>query len=307
MMIPSQRQSRITEEIKRHGAVRVAELAELFDVSDMTIRRDLEVLQESGLLTKVHGGAVTSGRSAEEPGFDAKLTQNALEKAAIADAAVALVPPGASVAISGGTTTWALAQRLPVVPRITVVTNSLSLAVALHRDHPHLPMILTGGIPTPSGALVGMVAEDAIRSLYVDILFLGVHGMDPEAGFTTPNLAEAQTNRTLLSCARRTVVVADHTKWRTIGMARIAPLSAADVLICDEGLVEEGRRALSDGVGELILAPGPSTHQPSETLAEGKNDTASTTSFFKKTIGNQISSEGDPTLDATPKGARRSK
>jgi DeoR/GlpR family transcriptional regulator of sugar metabolism len=84
-----------------------------------------------------------------------------------------------------------------------------------------------------------------------------VHGMDPKAGFTTPNIAEAETNRTLVSCARRTVIVADHTKWRTVGLARIGPFGIAHTLISDDGLDSEGRESLSSAVGDLVLVtPG---------------------------------------------------
>ncbi len=253
-MIPSQRRSRIFEELRNRGSVRVVELADLFSVSEMTVRRDLDLMQESGLLVKVHGGAVVSDKSAEEPGFEVKVLQMATEKAAIAREAIKYVAPGNSVAVSAGSTTWALAKLLPTVPNVTVVTNSLSLGVELHDKFPMLPLIMTGGVPTPSGALVGLVADVAIESLYVDVLFLGVHGMDPEAGLTTPNLAEAQTNRTLLRYARRVVVLADHTKWRKIGMARIAPISVADVLITDDGISDEARISLADSVGDLMVA-----------------------------------------------------
>lgn len=254
-VLADQRRRHIGEELKRNGGVRVVELAKALDVSEMTVRRDLEAMQETGLLVKVHGGAVPAGTSAEEPEFSAKLTLNSAEKAAIARAAVGLVPAGSSVAISAGTTTWALARLLPSVERLTVLTNSISLAEELHRGGREPTVILTGGIRTPSDALVGPVADAAIRSLYFDLLFLGVHGMDPDAGFTTPNLAEAETNRTFLSCARATVVLADHTKWRTVGMARIAPFSSADVLVTDSGLAPDARKRLADGVKDLIVAP----------------------------------------------------
>jgi DeoR/GlpR family transcriptional regulator of sugar metabolism len=254
-VLASQRRSRIAEELSRVGAVRVADLAESLGVSEMTVRRDLEIMQDGGLLTKVHGGAVQAGRSAEEPGFDAKLAQATAEKAAIARVAAALVPPGSSVALSAGTTTWTLARLLPAVPGITVVTNSLGVANEIYRTDSATPVILTGGVRTPSDALVGPVADATIRSLYVDILFLGVHGMDPEAGFTTPNLAEAETNRSLVTSARRIIVLADHHKWRVVGMSRIAPFSSADVVVTDDGMEAEGRRSLADGVGDLIIAP----------------------------------------------------
>ncbi len=101
------------------------------------------------------------------------------------------------------------------------------------------------------------IADTAIRSLYVDLLFLGVHGMDPEAGYTTPNLAEAETNRTLVANARRVVVLADSSKWRTIGLCRIAPLRAADVVVTDDELPLDARRVLGDAT-ELIIVPVPS-------------------------------------------------
>ncbi|HET9076877.1 MAG TPA: DeoR/GlpR family DNA-binding transcription regulator [Acidimicrobiales bacterium] len=253
-MLASQRRRHIADELTRAGAVRVADLAAALGVSEMTVRRDLERMQDAGVLTKVHGGAVPVGRSAEEPGFDAKLARATAEKAAIARAALTVVQPGSSVALSAGTTTWSLARLLPSVPGITVLTNSLSAAAELHRQDPATPVVLSGGVRTPSDALVGPVADASIRSLYVDLLFLGVHGMDPEAGFTTPNLAEAETNRTLVANARRVVVLADSTKWRTVGLSRIAPLDTADVIISDEGLPAEARRVLAEAA-ELVLVP----------------------------------------------------
>lgn len=251
-MLASQRQRRIAEQLQQSGAVRVADLASALGVSEMTVRRDLERMQEAGVLTKVHGGAVPVGRSAEEPGFDAKLERATAEKAAIARSALTLVQPGSSVALSAGTTTWSLARLLPSVPGITVLTNSLSAAAELHRQDPATPVVLSGGVRTPSDALVGPVADASIRSLYVDLLFLGVHGMDPDAGFTTPNLAEAQTNRTLVANARRVVVLADSSKWRTVGLSRIAALDAADMVITDDGLPSEARRVLGEAC-ELVL------------------------------------------------------
>jgi DeoR/GlpR family transcriptional regulator of sugar metabolism len=254
-VLASQRRQRIAHALQRDGAVRVADLVVMLGVSDMTVRRDLDVMQNAGLLTKVHGGATLPGNSAEEPGFEAKLSQYPDEKVAIARAAAALVYPGNSIAVSGGTTTWALARWLP--PGITVLTNSISLAEELRKNKHDSTVILSGGVRTPSNALVGPVADAAIKSFYVDVLILGVHGMDPKAGFTTPNIAEAETNRTLVSCARRTVIVADHTKWRTVGLARIGPFGIAHTLISDDGLDSEGRESLSSAVGDLVLVtPG---------------------------------------------------
>lgn len=253
-MLASQRQSHIADQLAEFRAVSVTELAASLGVSEMTVRRDLDRMQDAELLTKVHGGAVPVGRSAEEPGFETKLSRATAEKAAIACAALSLVRPSSSVALSAGTTTWSIARILPGVAGITVLTNSLSAVVEIHRHGPTTPVVLSGGMRTPSDALVGPVADTAIRSLYVAVLFLGVHGMDPDAGYTTPNLAEAETNRTLVANSRRVVVVADSSKWRTIGMSRIAPLDAADVVVTDEGLSLDARPVL-DGSTDLIVAP----------------------------------------------------
>ncbi|WP_084961210.1 DeoR/GlpR family DNA-binding transcription regulator [Thermoactinospora rubra] len=258
-MLAQQRQQAILERVRRDGGVRVAELVRELGVSDMTIRRDLEALAERGLVEKVHGGATASGPgSTEEPGFTAKATRQREEKEAIARRAAQLVRPGTAIALSAGTTTWALAQFLTEVPELTVITNSIPVADVFHRvPRNDRTVVLTGGVRTPSDALVGPVAVAAIRGLHVDTLFLGVHGMSVRAGFTTPNLLESETDRALVACATRLVVLADHTKWQTVGISTIAELSQADAVVSDAGLEEAARRELSEHVGELIIAEVP--------------------------------------------------
>jgi len=224
-------------------------------VSDMTIRRDLESLAERGLLAKVHGGAVVvQPGSTDEPGFAAKAARQRAEKALIAERAAALVQPGAAVALSAGTTTAELARLIVDVPGLTIVTNSVPVADVFYRaDRPDRTVVLTGGVRTPSDALVGPIAVAAIGTLHPDVLFLGVHGMSARAGFTTPNLMEADTNRALVSAAERLVVVADSTKWGTVGIASMAALEQADVVVTDSGLPPEARTQLADRVEELIV------------------------------------------------------
>ena len=259
-MLARQRQAAILDRVRAVGGVRVSELAGEFGVSDMTIRRDLDALAERGLLAKVHGGATTTdGGSTDEPGFLAKSGRQRAEKAAIAARAARLVRPGMAVALSAGTTTAELAHRLVGVPELTVVTNSMPVAEILHRSgRPDQTLVLTGGVRTPSDALVGPVAVGTIRTLHLDLVFLGVHGMSPRAGFTTPNLMEADTNRALIAAAERLAVLADHTKWGTVGISSIAPLAGAHTVITDTGLTEPARAALAEQVTELIVvAVGP--------------------------------------------------
>jgi DeoR/GlpR family transcriptional regulator of sugar metabolism len=253
-MLAQQRQQAIFDLVQQRGGVRVADLVRELGVSDMTIRRDLEVLAERGLVAKVHGGATTVGAgSTEEPGFAAKSVRQRQEKQAIARHAAQLVRPGTAIAISAGTTTWTLAHHLTDVAELTVVTNSVQIADVFYRaGRADQTVVLTGGIRTPSDALVGPVAVTAIRSLNVDLLLLGVHGMSTHAGFTTPNLMEAETDRAMVVAARRLAVLADHTKWGTVGLSTIARLGDADVLVTDTGLGDDARKPLSEEVGELI-------------------------------------------------------
>src|SRR6266542_84811 len=228
--LPDQRQERILGEVARNGGARVSELTELLGVSDMTVRRDLDTLARRGLVRKVHGGATLPRRgSSDEPGFEAKSGQERPAK-------------------------HALAHYLARVPELTVVTNSLPVAEVLDASgRPDQTVVLSGGIRTPSDALVGPVAVRAIRSLHVDWAFMGVHGIHPEAGFTSPNLLEAETNRAVLASARRLVVLADHTKWQVVGLSTIAAIEQASVVITDSRLPEVAREALAARVGELIL------------------------------------------------------
>ncbi|MEV6969360.1 DeoR/GlpR family DNA-binding transcription regulator [Hamadaea sp. NPDC051192] len=246
-MLAAQRQSAILDAVRATGGVRVADLVDRFGVSDMTIRRDLEMLSDRGLILKVHGGATALRPGAtEEPGFAAKAELHQRQKDAIAEKAAGLVQPGTAIALSAGTTTARLAQRLTAVEGLTVVTNSIPVAELFHRaGRPDQTVVLTGGVRTPSDALVGPIASAAVRSLHVDLLFLGVHGMSARAGFTTPNLLEAETDRALIDSARRTVVVADSSKWDVVGIATIADLAAAQVLVTDDQLPDEAREALT--------------------------------------------------------------
>ena len=256
-VLARQRHALIMERIREDGAVRVADLVRQLGVSDMTIRRDLESLHEQGLVEKVHGGATArTGNALFEPGFAAKSGLQQHEKESIAAAAVALVEPGMAVGLSAGTTTYALARALVDIPRLTVVTNSIPVADALYgTQRSDQTIIITGGVRTPSDALVGPFAVAALRNVHLDLVFMGVHGMEPRSGFTTPNMLEAETDRALVEAGRRLVVVADHSKWGVIGISSIARFDEADVLITDSALEPEARALLGEAVRELIVVP----------------------------------------------------
>jgi DeoR/GlpR family transcriptional regulator of sugar metabolism len=270
-LLAGQRRALILDEVRRRGGIRVSELTRMLQVSDMTVRRDLDVLARQGALEKVHGGAVPVAEArTHEPGFEAKSSLELSAKSEIARAAAALVTSGSAVALSGGTTTFAVAHELLEVPELTVVTNSVRVADVFHNAQhqsegmratgggaPAATVVLTGGVRTPSDALVGPVADAAISSLHFDVLFLGVHGISVEAGLSTPNLAEAETNRHFIRSARRVVVVADHTKWGTTGLSSFASLDEVDTLVTDAGLPPEEREEIGEHLAELVIASGP--------------------------------------------------
>lgn len=261
-MLAAERRSAILRALDTGGAVRVVDLAADLAVSEMTVRRDLDTLDAQDLLRKVHGGAVVRHHRGEEPWSEVKAGQQRAEKAAIAAAAAALVTDGMTIAIGAGTTTSELARHLHTRSSITVITNSINVFQVLTgpskglAQRANAPVVyLSGGVRTPSDALVGPVADAAIASFRVDATFLGVHGFDQTAGLTSPNIAEAETNRTLIDIGRRLVVLADHTKYGEVGACVFARLARVQTLVVDDGLTEPDRDIVGAHVDELLVAP----------------------------------------------------
>lgn len=258
-MLAEDRRRSILAELEGLSSVSVADLSAKFRVSDMTIRRDLDVLSSRNLLRKVHGGAIpvgaAGGKAATEPHFAQKRKLNQSEKQAIAAEALALIEPGDTVAFSAGTTTWTVAAGvMPDSQDLTFITNSTNIALTL-QENGWDQIVLSGGIfRTPSDALVGPYADRTLSNLNADVLFLGVHGIHPKAGLSTPNIAEAETNRCLVEAAQRVVVVADSSKLGVVALAEIVPLSRADFLVTDEGAQEEALDAIGLAGVEVIVA-----------------------------------------------------
>ena len=234
-MFAEERRQLILDEVDLSGSVVVMDLVERLGVSDMTIRRDLEALSADKLLKKVHGGAVRMPKTAAEPHFTQKQRLNQEEKKATAQAALSLIESGHTIAFSAGTTTWHVADALRrEEAELTFITNSTNIALTLQEKGWEQIVLSGGSFRTPSDALVGPFAERTLKTLNADVLFLGVHGIHPDAGLTTPNIAEAETDRCLVDAAQKVVVVADHTKIGVVALAKISPLSRVDVLITDE-------------------------------------------------------------------------
>ncbi|WP_082579499.1 DeoR/GlpR family DNA-binding transcription regulator [Arthrobacter sp. Soil736] len=268
-MLATQRRHRILQELQASGTVRVADLASVFGVSEMTVRRDIDTLDAEGQLLRVHGGATRTGTfSAIEPEFVSKSAQETEAKRAIAAEALSLLRPDMILLISGGTTTYEFARLLPRGLGLTVATNSIMVAKALVPGapgpgaHGGIRTLVLGGQRTPSEALVGPVTMHAMENLHADLCFMGVHGIDPEAGITSPNLLEAEVNAAMIAASGALVVLADASKYGVVGLAGIAPLSSIGTLITDSGITTRGSGnaaadVLTQAVGDLRIATVP--------------------------------------------------
>ena len=203
----------------------------------------------------VHGGAMPIPKTAAEPHFVQKQKLNRAQKRTIAWAALDLANDGDTVAFSAGTTTWQIAETLKRDRgSLTFITNSTNIALTL-QENGWEQIVLSGGMfRTPSDALVGPFADRTIRTLNADVLFLGVHGVDPQAGLTTPNVAEAETDGRLVEAAQKVVVVADRSKLGVVALARIAPLSRVDVFVTDSGADGETLREIELAGVRVVVA-----------------------------------------------------
>jgi DeoR family transcriptional regulator of aga operon len=241
------------------GEVNVDELVERFGASAATTRRDLDSLAEQRLLTRTHGGAVAHDVAYELP-IRYRSHQRTQQKASIAQAAAALVAPGMVVGLSGGTTTTAIAAALAARddlsagPGITVVTNAVNIAAQL-ATRPDIKVVVTGGvIHSRSYELVGPFVEQLLRGVRLDMAFIGVNGMDAEAGATTQDEREAAVNRMMAERARRAVVVTDSSKLGTVAFAAVGGAELFPVLLTDDGATAASLAALRAAGYEVLTA-----------------------------------------------------
>jgi DeoR family fructose operon transcriptional repressor len=256
-MFAEERLLRIVEMVNHLGKATVAELSESLAVSSVTIRRDLERLDEKELLIRTHGGAMALQNNrleaTLEKSFSEKEEAFAAEKERIAEVASKLVNDGDAVLLTPGTTNMRLARMLIGKKELTLVTNAANIVTHIGSDS-GIDIILTGGkLRNKSFAMVGPLADQALSGIRVDKLFLGIDGFDFNEGLTTPNLAEANTNRQMISIAKKVIVIADHSKFGKVAFSQIAPLHVVHTVITDHLLPNAVAQRIRELGIELIL------------------------------------------------------
>jgi DeoR family transcriptional regulator of aga operon len=248
------RMSSILERVSRQGSVDAGALAEEFDVSTATIRRDLQVLEEQRLVSRTHGGAVAIDVAYELP-VRYRTGQHREEKALVAQRAAALLPRGPlTLGLTGGTTTLLLSRLLADRVDLTVVTNALNIGSELVL-RPRLKLIMTGGVSrTQSYELVGPIADQALSGLNIEVAVVGVDGISARGGLTTHDEIEAHTNAAMIRRADRVMVVADGSKVGRTCLAAICPITGVAVLVTDASADREHVEAIRRAGTEVVVA-----------------------------------------------------
>lgn len=234
-MFAAERRNHIARLIETHQRVIVGELAQRFRVSEATIRRDLTLLDGIGVLQRTHGGAIAAEQMTFEPDVTDRQILHFEEKVRIGQKAVELIEDGDSVILDAGTTTVQIARALKGRRNVTVITNALNIAEEL-LGSPGVEILMTGGMArSRTSSLVGPYADEVLRQLNVDKVFLATNGISLTRGLTTPNPAEARTKQAMVEAANEVIAVADHSKFGRTFMAQIVPIRDVNMLVTDDG------------------------------------------------------------------------
>lgn len=231
----------------------IRKLATHLNVSEATIRRDLDILSDGGFIGRVHGGAVKLVGTTYERYHSEKMTIMTQEKQRIAQAAAKMIKEGDCIFLDSGSTTLYLANELIDKKNLTIVTDNMDIAYSVKFD-PSTSVILTGGLCRRDySAVIGSLAEESIRRFKVDIAFAACDAVDPQKGVYNVNYLEIGVKKEIVNCGRKTVLVADHAKFGSFALAHICPMDDIDCIITDSALPEKYVQEINDQGIELIL------------------------------------------------------
>lgn len=250
-MFAEERQDKIMQKLNESSSLKVIELAEKFNVSESTIRRDLQEMEEKGMLIRTHGGAVGKSATSFEPSFEEKQTERHAEKVGIGSIAASMIEDGDTIILDSGTTSLEIARHI-TSKDITVITNSIDIAYELSQKDNVEVIVAGGNIRKNTRAMVGYITERALNNFRVDKAFIGANGISIDDGITTPNFVEAQTKKAMISVANKVIICADSSKFNKVCFSVICPLRMVSAIITSDDLDESIIKEYKDSGAEIL-------------------------------------------------------
>lgn len=248
-----ERQEQLLRFVRQRTRATVNELSAHFGVSVATVRRDLETLEEKGVITRFHGGAMAIQQAPPEQPVLQRSAEQAEEKERIGQAAAGLVGDGETLFLGSGTTVLAVAKCLRARRDLTIITNSLLVLNEL-ASAPHITVVGLGGLLRSSEmSLIGHITEQALAEVRVQKIIMSIHAIDVEHGLTNDYLPETMTDRAILGQGGQVIMVADHTKCGRVSTAFLAPLSAIDTLVTDSGAPSDFIAAVAEQQIDVLV------------------------------------------------------
>jgi DeoR/GlpR family transcriptional regulator of sugar metabolism len=253
-MLPTHRREKILEMIREDGHAKVYQLSKIFKVTEVTIRQDLEKLEKEGYIEREHGGAYLKNIGINVKNIVLQNQENLAQKAAIAQKALEFIHEGDTIILDSGSTTTEIARLINGFKNLTVITNSLNIALILGAD-PGINLVVTGGeFKAPTLSLTGQKAADFFHDLHVDKLFLATAGITLKSGLTYPSISDICVKRAMIESANTVYLVADSSKIGKSSFASLGALSLIDFLITDAKINQEAIDMLQKNEIRMIIA-----------------------------------------------------
>lgn len=250
----TERHQFILDQLQKDQFIQVVDLCEALSVSPVTIRKDLQLLEDKGLLFRTHGGATQNNPYTVDIHINEKEKLQSAEKQRIGAAAASLLKENDSIVVNSGTTVLYFAKNIPALPKLTVLTSALNVALELARDSNIELIQLGGSLRQSSSSVTGSYAEQMLGDFFCNKLFMGVDGIDLDFGLTTTNATEASLNKKMVKSAQRTIVLVDSTKFGRKGFGKICNIEEIDHVITDSGVSQQiVRRLESAGVEVTVV------------------------------------------------------
>lgn len=253
-LLPNQRRDKIVEMLREDGSAKVSSLSKLFKVTEVTIRQDLEKLENKGLVKREHGGVFLKNIEDQVRSFALLKQDNLEKKELIATKCLDFIESGDTIILDSGSTTTEIAKKLRGFKNLTVITNALNIAMILGAE-PHIEVVMTGGeFKPPTLSLTGQKAADFFDGLYVQKLFLATAGISLKAGLTYPSISDLVVKKAMIDAADTTYLVADSTKFGKSSFASLGALSLIDYIITDSEVDPKNKVIFEENEIQLIIA-----------------------------------------------------